>query len=300
MVHLSASGYLGFFVRGVFTLNLCVSSLASAGVLSDFEKDATHSEDGKTPSSGTSQPSHVTQGTKSNSTSNSSRSTGESCRSGHECSPVSHYSQNQEPEHNGFGELMFKLIFGLMGAGGVNSFDYAMGGATQSGMPHREKGDALVPFARLDAGRHFVSQTVGGSDWRAQAGIGPFALNFRYNTYQEKNETQDLTLQQWQLAYRMLATQNVGIGLWMGGSHLTGNESHSGFSIHLPVDWRLASRFVLTLDLGAHMYHRGGLSDNALELRYGMRYASLYGGYRWMATENKDLNGPILGLSFYY
>lgn len=161
----------------------------------------------------------------------------------------------------------------------------------------RRPGEALIPFARFDAGYQFVASDVSALDLRAEAGYAMAAIQVRRTEYREKEPKDDLETTGIHALYRMSFGNHFEMDIGLGALVLQRDGSRSGFSFTLPILIHPSDRFGIEFrpawsDLGGST-----IQDYDVTVLVGVRYVSARAGYRWVRAGFAHLDGPEVGVA---
>jgi hypothetical protein len=164
-------------------------------------------------------------------------------------------------------------------------------------LPARRAGEALLPFARVDAAYQLVESDVDAWDLRAELGFGPFAVQVRETHYDEGEPDNDLDLVQAHFLWRMTVIKQLEIDAGLGGIVVDGKDTNSGVSGTLPILIHPWDFIGLEFRPSWSSVNDNTVSDYDLSLLAGWRFISARAGYRWTNSGGSSLNGPIFGLA---
>jgi len=167
---------------------------------------------------------------------------------------------------------------------------------SETAMPLRNMGSALLPFVRFDGTYQRVSSDVKALDYRMELGYGPAAIHFDQTRFKESNPDDTLKLTQGYALYRMSFGTMVEFDIGLGGASLSGTDTHRNFS------WTLPLRVQPMENVGIEFRPAwvDSVSDYDLAVLLHYHYTSLKVGYRWLVSGAETLSGPYAGLSVHY
>ena len=168
-----------------------------------------------------------------------------------------------------------------------------------NGLSPRKKGEALLPFIRLDTGFQYVDSDIDALDFRLEVGAGPFGAQFRQTHYDERIPVDELDIKQWHLMTRMSA-KYLEVDLGLGSMIIEGNNTNSGFSFTLPILFHPKDFAGVEFRPAWAFINDNTIQDYELTLSLGWQYISFRIGYRWMCSPHVSLSGPLAGLSLRY
>jgi hypothetical protein len=172
-------------------------------------------------------------------------------------------------------------------------------GEPASGLIPREKGSSRMPIARADLSVANMNSGVTAWDGLFQFGYGGFGVQYRHTHLREDEPKDYLDLGQAHLLYRMTwayADLSIGGGLFTIG----GNESHAGASFTFPLSIHPVDRLALLWRPTLSAVDGNRIVDHDFGAQYTHRYFSLGAGYRVIRTENEKLYGPYAGAAFHW
>lgn len=164
----------------------------------------------------------------------------------------------------------------------------------------REAGETLIPYFRFDYHYQILESNIYASDYRVVAGYGPLAFMARNTYLREKSPPDKLKIEQAYGVLRMSFTKYVEVGLGFGDYTLAGNNKNSGGSTIIPIAIRFNKNVTLEFLPAWADINDNRINDYDLGILLGSDYWSAKIGYRRIETPNDYLQGPYLGVSFYY
>ncbi len=189
-----------------------------------------------------------------------------------------------------------EILMAVFAYGGVASMQRVVGDEDGEFHPRRG-GEALIPFARLDASYQVVESDVSALDALGEIGFACIAFQARRTSYREDDPGERLDTTQLHGLYRMSFGSHVEVDLGMGSLRISGDDVHSGFSLTTPVRVHPTDRFGVEYRPVWSSIDEQRIAEHDLAAFVGWRYASLRVGYRWFHSEGASLNGPEIGLS---
>ncbi len=160
----------------------------------------------------------------------------------------------------------------------------------------RKIGEPLIPFARVDISKQYISSNIRAHDTRFELGFGPLAVHHNYTRFTESPENDKLELSRTYGLYRMSFGSYVEVDIGMGRLILEGNRRSSQFFTTLPILIHPSKTFGLEFKPA----WTDNIRDYDLSLLASYRYLSLKFGYRWLKAGNTSLNGPYTGMSAHF
>lgn len=256
----------------VLVVCLLVCPSVFAGKLRDFEKDATENKEKSADKN---------------------------------CATVSYRGDedDSDSDHDPFG---FFLVGAVIVEGGVNSWNRVAPEERKttricneflSPSDRRRLGEALVPFARLDAAYQNVESDVHALDTRLELGYGPFAVQARRTHYEEGDPNDTLDISLLHFVYRMSFRNSLEVDFAFGQLTIDGLNENSDFSVSLPILFHPKEWLGIEFRPAWASINENVIQDYDLSLLCGWRHVSFRVGYRWFESENESLNGPHFGLS---
>ncbi|MCM0080538.1 hypothetical protein L4X63_02940 [Geomonas sp. Red32] len=250
-----------------------LAQTAFAGVLGDFEKDAT----------------------KDDQTEQSSRH-----KHGHHDDDSS--SSSSDSDGSEVAEAIVAVLLGGFVYGGMESWYRATGTAPEthgnvSPPEPRPIGSALIPILRVDLAYQPVEHHVDALDVLAQVGYGPVAAQVRHTSYWEGPTSDTMSQTQVHALYRMSFGSHFETDLGFGALVLDGKQTTSGFSFTMPVLIHPSPNFGLEFRPSWSDLNGNTIEDYDMAVLMGAGPCSLKLGYRWFMSENVTLKGPEVGLS---
>lgn len=164
----------------------------------------------------------------------------------------------------------------------------------------RELGDPDLPYLAADLGFQWVHPDITAIDARAEIGYGPFGFEVRDTHYDEQHPRDNLDVLHLHGLYRISGSRSFQFGLGLGAVVLAGHDTHSGFSLTMPVSvtpWRhWGARLTPTWSWVAG----NQINDYDVSVDYIQRLYSLRAGYRTNSVGTESLHGPYVGASYHY
>lgn len=268
---------------------LCLPSVALAGALADFEKQATRPSKPAKPASRPGQPVHEAQ----------------VAHRPHPAARSVHDSVCTPGEEASLGEALFWQPVCLL-ASGMHSATQArlsVAQAQQMAVAPRQPGEADLPVVRVDlAAQHLDNSRIDGGDARVELGYGAFAAQLRYTHYADSSDSREwLDLQQQHLLYRIAPGAGFELDIGVGEASLRGPTGrHQGSSWTLPLHIALSPAVALRLRPAWHDIDGNQIADYDAALVWTQPFQSVQLGYRRLEVHGSQLQGAYLGLAFYY
>ena len=265
----------------LFLCLLSVISFSQAGKLGDLEKEAS-----KPKKSGSS----------SSSSSSSKSSSG---------------SALGDKLAEGVAELILRVTFKIaetgitvLAKGGESSMNrYAQShpviirdekGERESGL-FRKQGDPILPTLKLSSQWLDSSDNISAQLNRIEGGYGLIGFSYSENTLKEGSE--ELTLSNTLLHYRMSLGNNISWDLAYGRGRMNGNQSNEGDVFAMPIrirfiksDWHFEYYPVWS------SYNGGSLSEHQFSMNYQYKYVGLSAGYKKWSAGLTTVDGIFGGL----
>jgi len=164
----------------------------------------------------------------------------------------------------------------------------------------RDLGDSLLPIARIDAYLHEATGNVSAKAIRAELGYGALAFQLRQTKYKESNPTDELTLTQLHVLYRMSFGNHVVMNLGLGTFELSGNEKHKTLSMTFPVHVKVNSNWGWEIKPNYADFNGSTVWDVEGGLLFTKNHLALNLGYRRLSSPEQIIHGPYVGASFFY
>lgn len=161
----------------------------------------------------------------------------------------------------------------------------------------RRPGEALIPFARLDAAHQFVAGDVSALDIRAEAGYAMAAVQVRRTDYREKEPKDDLATTGVHVLYRMSFGDHFEMDIGLGALVLQRGGSRSGFSFTLPFLVHPSDHYGIEFRPAWSDVGGSTIEDYDVAFLGGWRHLSARAGYRWVRGGFGRLDGPEFGVS---
>ncbi len=195
------------------------------------------------------------------------------------------------------------LLNGLVVAPGQASWARASGDTNRLGdlgWEPREPGAPLLPVVRFDFAYLDLQDDVEATDFRAQVGYGPFAIELNPTFYEEDNPASNLDIYRLWGLYRMSVTDRIEFDVGAGAIMLEGNETNTGFSLTAPIlvqayDWLLVEFRPIWSEI-----NETSIDEYEAGVLLNWQNLAVKAGYRWTRTPETSLNGPFFGLSLRY
>lgn len=203
--------------------------------------------------------------------------------------PTRQTIRDDEDKASFFGEIAGELLAYSLLYGGANSLE-RMDSLSPAA---RERGEALIPLARLDVGWQHVESDVEAIELMGELGWGPIGLRVGHSLYSEEEPDADLTVTTVTGNYRMSFGSNLEMDLGVGTLTLRGDEENTRSIFTTPVLWYPGRHFGFEY----HPVWSTGIRRHDLSVLFRMDYVSLKLGYRWMVAPDESLNGPVVGAS---
>lgn len=197
------------------------------------------------------------------------------------------------------GEVILNVALSTI-YGGVGSWVRTFGSNSKElnrYFPLRQPGDPLIPFLALEGFLHEAGADIAALNLRAEAGCGPFGVEFRTTRFTEESPDDALTVRQVHGLYRMSFSRNVEIDFGVGTTWLLGNSQVHGRSVTVPL--RIYATRGLGFEVRPSWAWIGGntLSDVSVLLAGHLDYVAIKAGYRRLAVSGVTLDGPVIGVS---
>ncbi len=164
----------------------------------------------------------------------------------------------------------------------------------------REKGEALLPYARFDYGYQNLHDDIYANDYRLEFGRGAFGIQARKTDLFEENPKDKLSLTYIHGLLRLSFGNYFEIDPGIGKIRLDGNDANNGFSFTLPVLIHPTKNFGFECRPVWSRVNGNSIRDIDLSVLAGTDYVSLKVGYRVLKTGGEELKGPHIGLSIRY
>lgn len=161
-------------------------------------------------------------------------------------------------------------------------------------------GDPMVPFARIDASYQHLSSKLKAWDCMAEFGYEFLALNGRFTHYMEKDPDDSLDAAEGSILLRMPFCDHVEVDLGAGFMSISGDKTHSGGSVTLPIKIRPVKYLEIELRPLWADINGNFMQDYDAGIVITGRYAGVRAGYRWLLSPGECLDGPYLGISIFY
>ncbi len=204
------------------------------------------------------------------------------------------------------GDVFFGGLYKILEEGGRASWRRASCSHEGEKIDCRHNGEPLLPILKVDVNYQRLQSDITAIDGRVEVGYGPFGISYRGTRFREVERPEEgkpsdiMNLHEIYALYRISGTKYFEIDLGLGQATLEGNESHSGPSFTIPVKIHPLSW------LGFHVAPAvSGIRGNPIyemdgSILFTTGLISLRAGYRWLSTENETLNGPYAGFSVHY
>lgn len=259
-------------------LLLCVSHIALAGQLDNFESEAT-------------EPSET----------NDTHYRNKSERQ-------SHYTENDQHErrahHDDWGitDMVVDMVVDMVSYGGKLSLA-RVDSQTDSEFDNTDKrsiGAPDLPFFRIDLGYQNTTTDIEAFDGRVEVGYGPIGLEYRKTLFQESSPKDTLSISYLHGLYRVSGSKNFEFNLGLGSIEIEGNNRNRGSSTTLPINIYPVSNLGIRLVPTWSWINGNPINDFDGSAAYIHQYFSFRLGYRRIESSNEVLRGPYAGIAFSY
>lgn len=219
-----------------------------------------------------------------------------------------HHSHKEDDES--FFDILFEGLFeGIIEGIGQIMMEGMIDGLF-SGLEHLADSPGVPAkwSTQLQGSHHSFDDDISGKKMELFTQRNNLGFHWQKLWMEEEPINDTLTLSNWHL---MIQTDNrpnefgyaspLSLGLGVGGATLDGNDSDTGMSAILAIQYALAptSRFKFTqtinwLEPGARM------SDSNLALEFHVENIVLGAGYHWLKAQNEIIHGPMItiGVTF--
>ncbi len=201
------------------------------------------------------------------------------------------------------GNLGVGLVQGLVIAPGQASWARASGDTNRLndlGWEPREPGDPLLPVVRFDFAYFDLQDDVEATDYRAQVGYGPFAVELNPTFYEEDVPDDNLDIYRIWGLYRMSITDRLEFDVGAGAIILEGNETNAGFSLTTPILARVYDWLLIEFRPIWSQVNETSIDEYEAGVLLNWENLAVKAGYRWTRSPETSLNGPFFGLSIRY
>lgn len=196
-----------------------------------------------------------------------------------------------------------EILYAVLWTGGsISVARVSPEGSTWEGaVAPRKDGEALVPFARLDASAFYSptsdEDTFGGS-LRGELGWGPLAVAGEFRSLNDGVSSLELGYAHG--FYRMSFGSAVEFDLGLGAAWLHVDETLTGFSFSTPLRVHPGTHWGLEVVPVWTAFEGGSLADYTFQGVFGGDAHSVTVGWRALRSENAKVDGPQLGYSVRY
>jgi len=174
-------------------------------------------------------------------------------------------------------------------------------GITESerGLVPRLEGEPLIPMARLDLAYQHIDADLSSLDGRIELGKGPWALQSRMTSFYDRSADERMNFAQFHAVMRLSFGNHFSLNPGVGLVNLSGQDSHWGGSLALPMYWHFHP------NVGLELINAYGVGDVAVDDKdYGVlisyKNTSVKLGLRRLISPAVTLSGYYVGLSYRY
>jgi hypothetical protein len=166
--------------------------------------------------------------------------------------------------------------------------------------PTRQSGDPMLTYARIDAAYQHISSRLEAQDYLAEFGYRGLAVSGRFTHYMESKPDDTMDAVEAFLLLRRPIGEKVEVQLGAGIMSISGDKTHSGAALTLPVKIRPWKYLGFEIRPAWAEINENFMQDYDVSIFIGSRYISAKAGYRWLLSPNETLDGPYAGISLYY
>jgi hypothetical protein len=165
----------------------------------------------------------------------------------------------------------------------------------------RQKGDALLSFARADFDHTWLGNNVSALGGFVELGLGPLSLDYHYRHFlQTEPSAYYLNMNRFNFGWRMSFSNSLEIIFGNGMVNMAGQENRWGYNLELPVLFQPCEYFSLEARPCWSLISGAMYSEYSLDFLPSIRYVALKLGYFWTNNGNVLLSGPHAGVSVRY
>jgi len=168
------------------------------------------------------------------------------------------------------------------------------------GVIKRKTGELLIPQYRFDLHYQRANANIKSTDLRFEAGMGPFAAQFRTTAMIEGKEEDTLRLNQAHALYRMSFGNHVGVNFGLGIAQLRGNSRNTNFSMSFPIYFHPTKTIGFEAKISTHFLSNATILDQDYSILFTRKLFSATLGHRKLSKAGVDISGPYIGISAHY
>jgi hypothetical protein len=154
-----------------------------------------------------------------------------------------------------------------------------------------------LPTLYVDIEYQAVESDVSAFGGGLEVGHEFFGADFRYTHYVEDDPPDELDAYQWHALLRFRATEDFGIGVGCGTMTLSGNSSTTGVSLTVPVRITVEAPIALVFRPSWSWLGDNAISDYGASVHYLWSNYSAFVGYRLFVAGHSSLNGASAGVA---
>lgn len=183
-------------------------------------------------------------------------------------------------------------------------FENSMTWMTRNGrLDHREPGDVRTPYARFDIDYQDVNGDVEALGWMAEGGYGRLALYARQTRFTEDLPAEAgggedrLRVTHGYVTARAVYESGFAATFGAGGLSLDGEDSNSGFSFTVPMQYRPNEHVAVEFRPAWARVNGNAVTELDFALLGGINHANVKVGWRQLESPNVELDGFYTGVS---
>lgn len=154
-----------------------------------------------------------------------------------------------------------------------------------------------LPTLYVDVRYQAVESNVNAFDGGLEVGYEFIGADFRYTHYVEDDPPDELDVYQWHGLLRFAATERFELGVGCGTLTLSGDSSTTGASLTVPVRITFEAPAALVFRPSWSWLGDNTISDYDASVHYLWPNYSAFLGYRWFVAGQSSLNGASAGVS---
>ncbi len=204
--------------------------------------------------------------------------------------PSSQHNHNDDDSI--LGDIFVHIVMSL-GKESMSREGHAEEGDT---VAKRQRGERLLPRARLDVSGQFLEHDISAVDLRGEVGYAAFAGQVRYTRMWEDGSGDALTTTYGHFLFRLALGSKGEMDLGVGALNLAGRQSTTGVSTTLPIQVH-GDNFGVEARPVWSALNGNVIQDYDVALVAGVRFVAFRAGYRWLLAPHETLKGPYAGVS---
>lgn len=154
-----------------------------------------------------------------------------------------------------------------------------------------------LPTLYVDLRYGRVESDVNAFDGGLEVGYEFFGADFRYTHYVEDDPPDELDVYQWHVLLRWAATERFETGVGIGTLTLSGNSSTTGASLTVPVRITFEAPAALVFRPSWSWLGDNTIGDYDASVHYLWPNVSAFLGYRSFVSGQSSLDGAFAGIS---